>query len=139
MSEGGGDQQQELPGGGVDSDDAPVVDASASYTPAPRRGCAFAAFVEAALEDVSNAAGSCRGAHYKGVKAACQVALGELIETMVPFDESMVRWSKNSNASLSLSLFCCCFRRSFSLARSLGAGMTRVGASLCESGARKER
>ena len=77
MSEGGGDQQQELPGGGVDSDDAVVVDPSMVHSPAPRRGCAFAAFVEAALEDVSNAAGSCRGAHYKNVKAACQAALGE--------------------------------------------------------------
>lgn len=77
MSEGGGDQQQELPGGGVDSDDAVVVEHHTMHPPAPRRGCAFAAFVDAALEDVSNAAGSCRGAHYKGVKAACQAALGE--------------------------------------------------------------
>ena len=79
MSEGGGDQQQEqLPGGGVDSDDAVVVvdPSMGMHPPAPRRGCAFAAFVEAALEEVSNAAGSCRGAHYKSVKAACQAALG---------------------------------------------------------------
>lgn len=79
MSEGG-DQQQELPGGG-DSDDAVVgVDPSPSayhHPPAPRRGCAFAAFVEAALADILAAAGSCRGAHYKDVKAACQSALGE--------------------------------------------------------------
>ena len=81
MSEGGGDQQQELPGGGVDSDDALVADPSAmTHPPAPRRGCAFAAFVEAALDDVSNAAGICRGAHYKNVKAACQAALGERTE-----------------------------------------------------------
>ena len=74
MSEGGGDQQ-ELPGGGVESEDA--LASTTMHPPAPRRGCAFAAFVEAALDDVSTAAGSCRGAHYRSVKAACQAALGE--------------------------------------------------------------
>lgn len=67
---------------GVESDDAVVVDDAEhhhhqNHPPAPRRGCAFAAFVESALAEVSTAAASCRGAHYKDVRAACQAALGE--------------------------------------------------------------
>ena len=72
MSEGGG-------GGGASSlsDDAVAVENPSTTQPAaaaPRSP--FSAFVEAALADVSTAAGSCRGAHYKDVKAACQAALG---------------------------------------------------------------
>lgn len=89
MSEVGGDQQQqEVPGDGIDIDSAiggSGVDPAPLHPPAPRRGCAFAAFVEAALADVATAAGSCRGAHYKDVKAACQAAHGEfLLEGALP-------------------------------------------------------
>jgi hypothetical protein len=122
MSEGGGDQQQELPGGGVDSDDALVADPSAmTHPPAPRRGCAFAAFVEAALDDVSNAAGNCRGAHYKNVKAACQAALGERTEFFYRTDASFDRWrwlKFSMPLRNSFALFRC-FGRSLFLSRSL--------------------
>lgn len=72
------DDEEEEPMHGVESDDAVVAsEHHQHHSPAPRRGCAFAAFVESALADVSTAAASCRGQHYKDVRAACQAALGK--------------------------------------------------------------